>query len=135
MNPSCHPAGCLLVPSQVIGISRSCIPLIGKPFAQTPIVIVKEEAMNLFRSTTAKVFIACFALIGLQAYGFMSMRHGLQDRMTALENHIQDVQSANNAKSDQIASDLDVITKRIGITAQELEKAHTIAEQLRQDNV
>ena len=90
--------------------------------------------MNLFRSTTAKIFIACFALIGLQAYGFMSMRHGFQDRMTALENQIQDVRSDNHAKSDQIASDLDVITKRIGITAQELEKAHTIAEQLKQEN-
>jgi chromosome segregation ATPase len=134
MNPSGHSTEWCFVPPQVIEISRSCIPKLGSRFAQTTLVIEKEEAMNLFRSTTAKIFIACFALIGLQAYGFMSMRHGFQDRMTALENQIQDVRSDNNAKSDQIASDLDVITKRIGITAQELEKAHTIAEQLKQEN-
>src|SRR4029077_16888464 len=45
------------------------------------------------------------------------------------------IQSANSAKSDQLASDLDVVAKRIGITAQELEKAHAIAEQLKQENV
>jgi hypothetical protein len=90
--------------------------------------------MNLFKSTTSKVFIACFALIGLQAYGFMSMNHTFQDRMSALESQIQDVQSAGISKSDQLASDLDVVTKRIGITAQELEKAHTLAEQLKQEN-
>jgi chromosome segregation ATPase len=88
----------------------------------------------MFKSTTAKIFIACFALIGLQAYGFMSMHHTLQDRMSVLENQIQDVKSASNTKSDQLSSDLDVVTKRIGITAQELEKAHTIAEQLKQEN-
>jgi len=90
--------------------------------------------MNLFKSTTAKVFLACFALIGLQAYGFMSMHHTLQDRMSALESQIQTVQSASNTKTDQIASDLDVVTKRIGITAQELERAHTIAEELKQES-
>ncbi len=88
----------------------------------------------MFKSTTAKVFLACFALIGLQAYGFLSMHHSIQDRMSALENQIQDVKSASNAKSDQMASDLDVVTKRIGITAQELEKAHTLAEQLKQES-
>ena len=91
--------------------------------------------MNLFKSTTAKVFMACFALIGLQAYGFMSMHHSFQDQMSALENKIQDVQSAGSTKSDQLASDLDIVTKRIGITAQELEKAHAAAEQLKQENV
>jgi chromosome segregation ATPase len=64
----------------------------------------------------------------------MSMHHSFQDRMSALENQIQDVRSAEIAKSDQLASDLDVVTKRIGITAQELEKAHTVAEQLKQEN-
>jgi hypothetical protein len=88
----------------------------------------------MFKSTTAKIFIACFALIGLQAYGFMSMHHSFQDRMSALENQIQDVKSASTTKSDQLASDLDVVAKRIGITAQELEKAHAIAEQLKQEN-
>jgi len=88
----------------------------------------------MFKSTTAKVFIACFALIGLQAYGFMSMHHTIQDRMTALESQIQDVKSAGNTKNDQLAADLDVVAKRIGVTAQELEKAHTVAEQLKQEN-
>src|SRR5215470_12465660 len=90
--------------------------------------------MNLFKTTTAKVFLACFALIGLQAYGFMSLHHTFQDRVSALESQIQDVKSAGNTKSDQLASDLDVVAKRIGITAQELEKAHTIAEQLKQES-
>jgi chromosome segregation ATPase len=62
------------------------------------------------------------------------MNHTFQDRMSALESQIQDVQSAGISKSDQLASDLDVVTKRIGITAQELEKAHTLAEQLKQES-
>src|SRR4026209_631004 len=90
-----------------------------QPFCADCLRIAKEEAMNLFKSTTSKVFIACFALIGLQGYGFMSMHHSFQDRMTALENQIQDARSASNLKSDQLASDLDVVTKRSGITAQE----------------
>ena len=71
--------------------------------------------MNLFKSTTSKVFIACFALIGLQAYGFMSMNHTFQDRMSALESQIQDVQSAGISKSDQLASDLDLDARLIVI--------------------
>jgi hypothetical protein len=90
--------------------------------------------MNWLQSTTSKVFLACFALIGLQGYGYMSMRHSFEDRMSALDTQIQNVQSAGNTKSDQMASDLAVITKRMGITAQELEKAHAVAEQLKQES-
>jgi chromosome segregation ATPase len=90
--------------------------------------------MNLFKSTTSKVFMACFALIGLQAYGYMSMRHTFEDRMSSLENQIQNVQSSSNTKNDQLTSDLNVISKRVGITAQELERAHSVAEQLKQEN-
>ena len=98
MNPRCIGRDAFLYHRKLLEFLAHAFLVLGSWFAQSAIVIVKEEAMNLFRSTTAKVFIACFALIGLQAYGFMSMRHSFQDRMSALENQIQDVQSARVQK-------------------------------------
>lgn len=90
--------------------------------------------MNWFKSGTSKIAAVCFALIGLQAYGFLSMRSTVEERMNGLESRIQEVRSASSTKTTQLASDLDVITSRMGITVQELQQARSLAEQLKQEN-
>lgn len=90
--------------------------------------------MNWFKSSTSKIAAACFALIGLQAYGFLSMRSTVGERMDNLQREIEAVRAADTTKTAQLASDLEVITSRMGITAQELKQARDLAEQLKKEN-
>src|SRR5688572_20687902 len=92
-----------------------------------------EVRMGWLTSKTAIVG-GCLAVVGLQGYGLMSVRGALEDRVSSLEMEVQRVQIRDNAKISQLASDLDVVTHRIGITAQELQQAYAIADQLKQDN-
>jgi hypothetical protein len=90
--------------------------------------------MNWFKSSTAKLAIVCFAIMGLQGYGFLSMKNTVAERMTGLEARIEEVREAGNSKNTQLASDLEVITSRMGITVQELQQARNLAEQLKQES-
>src|SRR5262245_4190985 len=90
--------------------------------------------MDWFKSNAFKITTACFALIALQGYGLVSMRSTVADRMDKLERQVEAVRTTGNTKTDQLASDLDVITKRMGITDQELKHARDLAEQLKQEN-
>jgi chromosome segregation ATPase len=90
--------------------------------------------MDWFKSNAFKVTSACFALIALQGYGLLSMRSTVAERMDKLEREVEAVRATGNTKTDQLASDLDVITNRMGITAQELKHARDLAEQLKQEN-
>jgi len=76
----------------------------------------------------------CLALIGLQGYGMMSMRGTMEDRVAAVEHELQSMHNQDNSKISQLSSDLDVVTKRMGITAQELQQSHALAQQLKQEN-
>ena len=86
--------------------------------------------------TGSKMAVAggCFALIALQGYGWMSMRSTVDDRMGTVEQQVQNVKSQDEAKISQLSSALDVVTQRMGITAQELKESHTLAEKLKQEN-
>jgi DNA repair exonuclease SbcCD ATPase subunit len=64
----------------------------------------------------------------------MSMRNTIDGRVQALERELQSVRDQENSKLTQLASDIEVVTKRLGITAQELDQAHELAEKLRQEN-
>src|SRR5499433_2547956 len=90
--------------------------------------------MEWLRSKTTMVAGGCLALIGLQGYGMMSMRSTMEERMSSVERELQAMHKQDSAKVAQLTSDLDVVTKRIGITSQELEESHAIAEQLKKDN-
>jgi len=90
--------------------------------------------MEWLKSKTTMVGAGCLALIGLQGYGMMSMRGTLEERMGSMEQQLHSVQSQDNTKLSQLTSDLDVVTKRMGITAQELEQSHAITAQLKQEN-
>jgi len=86
--------------------------------------------------TGSKMAVAggCFALVALQGYGWMSMRSTVDDRMGTVEQQVQSVRTQDEAKISQLSSALDVVTQRMGITAQELKESHAIAEKLKQEN-
>jgi hypothetical protein len=90
--------------------------------------------MDWLKSKTTLVAGGCLALLGLQSYGMMSMRSTVDDRVGSVERALQALQNQDNAKIAQLTTDLDVVTKRMGVTAQELDEAHTIAQQLKQEN-
>ncbi|HLH32211.1 MAG TPA: hypothetical protein VKY31_13490 [Terriglobia bacterium] len=90
--------------------------------------------MEWLKSKSTMIAGGCLALIGLQGYGMMSMRGNIDERMSSVERDLQTMHNQDSAKVAQLSSDLDVVTKRMGITAQELEQSHALAEQLKQEN-
>ncbi len=90
--------------------------------------------MEWLRSKTTAIAGACFALIALEGYGLMSMRNAVEDKISLLERDLQAVRSQDESKISQLASSLDVVTERMGITAQELKQANALAEKLKQEN-
>jgi chromosome segregation ATPase len=89
--------------------------------------------MDWLKSKTA-IAGGCLALVGLQGYGLVSTRGMVDERIGALEQQIQTMQSQDTTKISQLSSDLNVVTERMGITAQELEQAQALAAQLKQEN-
>src|SRR5262245_40944845 len=74
---------------------------------------------------------ACFlAVAGLGGYALMSMRTAMDQRFTAIEE--------DYAKADErvtvLTSELDVVTKKMGVTEQELAEAQEMAKQLKDEN-
>jgi len=90
--------------------------------------------MHWLKGKTTAIVGACVALIGLQGYGFVSMRSALEDRMSSLERVMQEGHDQDSAKISQVASDLNVVTKRMGVTMQELQQARGITEALKQEH-
>jgi len=90
--------------------------------------------MEWLKSKTTLIAAGCLGLVGLQGYGMLSMKNTMEDRVGSVERELQSMHNQDNLKVTQLASDLDVVTKRMGITAQELEEAHALADQLRKEN-
>jgi hypothetical protein len=90
--------------------------------------------MEWLKSKTTLVAGGCLALIGLQGYGTMSMRNTMEGRISSIQHELESARTQDNAKVAQLSSDLDVVTKRMGITAQELQQAHSLTEQLKKEN-
>jgi DNA repair exonuclease SbcCD ATPase subunit len=90
--------------------------------------------MEWLKSKTALVAGGCLALVGVQGYGLMSMRTSLEERVSSVEHELQSTHNQDNSKLAQLTTDLEVITKRMGITSQELQQAHQVAEKLKQEN-
>src|SRR5206468_4298642 len=74
------------------------------------------------------------AFLGLQAYGFVSTRHALEDRIGGLEQELQTVREANSSSVTRVASDLGVVSEKLGLTERDLEQARKTAEALRQEH-
>ena len=87
--------------------------------------------MDWLKSKTAMIAGACLAIIGLQGYGMMSMRSTMDERIRAVENDMQEMQKQNNSTLTKLASELQVVTKNIGINSQEMQNAQV---KLQRDN-
>jgi len=90
--------------------------------------------MDWLKSKTGMVVAGFLAVLGLQGYTTMSTRNTMEQRVAPIESELQTMHNQDSAKIAQLSSDLDVVTKRMGITAQDLQQAHALAEQLKQDN-
>jgi chromosome segregation ATPase len=90
--------------------------------------------MEWLKSKTTIVAGSFLALLGLQGYGMMSMRSTMEDRVSSLERELQTVQNEDKARLTKLATDLDTLTKGLGLTAQELEQSQSLSQQLKQDN-
>lgn len=90
--------------------------------------------MEWLKSKTVLVGGGCLALIGLQGYGVMSMRTAFEDRMGSIEQQIHSTQNQDNTKISQLASDLDAMERKMGVTTQELQQSRAVAVQLKQEN-
>jgi chromosome segregation ATPase len=84
--------------------------------------------------------IVALIAIAVVAYGQYTGKAALEERIVALEGRLQDsstrtaAQFQNLQKSGtSLASDIDVVTKKVGVTNQELASARKYAEKLRQD--
>ena len=85
------------------------------------------------KSKTLGIAAALIAILGLQAYAFISTRNAIDERIAGLETELLSVRETNAAQTTQIAADIGVITNRMGVTAQELDDARKTAENLRQE--
>jgi chromosome segregation ATPase len=90
--------------------------------------------MEWLKSKTTIIGGAVLALIGLQGWGMMSMRSTMEERVSSMERQLQSMHNQDNEKLVKLTSDLDIVTKRMGITAQELQQSQTAAQQLKQEN-
>jgi len=77
---------------------------------------------------------AIVAFLGLQAYGFVSVRHTLEDRISVLEQEVQSVRDGSSASVTRVTSDLGVLSEKLGVTEKDLDKARRIAEALRKEH-
>ena len=90
--------------------------------------------MEWLRSKTTLVVGGLVALIGLQGYGMMSMRGSIEERVGTMERELQSLRETDSAKLTKLAADLEVISKAMGVTTQELDEANALAQKLRQEN-
>ena len=88
------------------------------------------------RQSNTLLFVAiavCLVLIAGIGYSSYSSRTILEQRIASLEKDLYDQMKAVKTNATDIASDVDVVTKRLGVTTQELENSRKFAEKLKAD--
>jgi hypothetical protein len=76
------------------------------------------------------IITACFLVVaGLGGYGLTSTRSAMERRYNA----VQDDYATGDDRLELLRSVLDVVTKRLGVSEQDLEDARQIAKQLQQE--
>lgn len=72
--------------------------------------------------------------IAAVAYTQHSAKSALEERVAALEGQLQQDMQKLEAADTALKSDVDVVTKRVGVTDQELASARSLAERLRKEH-
>src|SRR5262245_34047870 len=81
------------------------------------------------------IALALVLILGLAYYAY-STRTTMEDRVAILEHQLADqIEEMNSAKkrATDMASDLGVVTKRLGVTVQELDASRKFAERLKSE--
>jgi len=86
--------------------------------------------MDWLKSKTTIVIVCLLAVAGVQGYAMISMRSSITERISSMEEGY----AAVDEKMTLLTSDLDVVVKRLGVTAEELKNAQELATQLKQEN-
>ncbi len=82
------------------------------------------------------VLIVAIIAIGVMAYGQYSAnvsKAALESRVASLESQLAQTVQNMQKEDTSLASDIEVVTKRVGVTAQELASARKFAEKVRED--
>ena len=86
------------------------------------------------------VLIIAIVAIAAVAYGEYSNKAALETRIASLEQSLQQVQDLHKQDArkvqgvtDALASDITVVTKKVGVTSDELSQSRKVAEKLRDD--
>jgi flagellar basal body-associated protein FliL len=90
--------------------------------------------MEWLKSKTPIIAFCSLALVAIEGYAIFSLNKSTEDRLISTENEMRSMYESADAKLTDMASDLDVVTKKMGITAQELDEAQAVAAQLKQEN-
>jgi hypothetical protein len=72
-------------------------------------------------------------VLGLATYGFFSERSQTETRISELEKQILTTQLHNDQALADIANEVKTMGQKMGVDGQELQNAHSLAEQLRQE--
>ncbi len=75
--------------------------------------------------------VLCLLLIGGVGYSSYTTRTDLEHRISVLEGQLNDQIEAVKTNATDLASDIEVVTKRVGVTAQELDASRKFAERIR----
>jgi len=75
----------------------------------------------------------CLVLIGGVGYSSYSTRTALEQRIASLEQDLNGQIKAVKTDATDIAADVQVVTKRLGVTTQELDNSRKFAEKLKSD--
>jgi hypothetical protein len=85
------------------------------------------EGKSMFRVLAAINLVLVLAL----GYALFSMKGTLADRIAAVDSTTQQAQTKNQKKMTDLASDVELINKRVGVTSTELTRARETAQTLR----
>src|SRR5262249_15707742 len=81
------------------------------------------------------IVLVCFlALIGFESYSLVSMRQSMDEHISSTENELRSMNERTEAKLTSLASDVDIVSKRMGITTEELEESQETATLLKREN-
>jgi len=93
--------------------------------------------MNIGKGKAIAIGAVILALFGLQTWSFVSSRNNMENQVLALQQDIQSVRAANDARvadlTTGLQSDLQVVSEKIGVTSKDLVDARRIAEQLKRE--
>src|SRR5215813_8714015 len=91
--------------------------------------------MDWLKSKTTIVSVCFLALVGIESYALVSVRQSMDEHINSTANELRSMYESTDAKLTSLASDVDVVSKRMGITADELQESQKAATLLKRENV